>query len=144
MAVIGVINSIEQQFPGPGISFLGAKTAAAWQSQTAAMTGDNNPHTVTLTFPSSVTLTRGKWRIKVFNFTGAATLIVRAYFSDGTNDVDVLLPLAAFTATDQSHANSGVDVNGEFCIDINATTFNVVYTLSANAGELDFEVFGQQ
>jgi hypothetical protein len=145
---MAITNSISTLFPTLGHPFLGGVGASSWQSVGNALTNGANA-AVTLTFPSSVTLTRGRWRIKLYNQSAAhvPTFIVKAYFSDGTSTLDVLLPLAAFTCTNASAAGSGIELSGMFILDINATTFSVVVTLAGDASEtasLDLEVFGIQ
>lgn len=140
-------NSISTLFPSLGHPFLGGVGESSWRS--LGNTLIDGAQTDTLTFPSSVTLTRGRWRIKLYNQspTHIPTFIVKAYFTDGTSKLDVSLPLGAFTATDATQATSGIELSGEFVLDINATTFNVVTTLAGDASEtasLDIEVFGIQ
>lgn len=139
---MAITNSISSGFPARGIPFYAGKTAAAWQSVGNALTTVASPQTTTLALPAP--LTRGRWRIKLYNTTNTPTFIVKANFGDGTNTSDVLLPLAAFTPTDEAHVPSGIELSGEFILDINATTFNVVTTLAGAGGtaSMDIEVFG--
>lgn len=140
---MAITNSISQMFPAPGIPFYQNKGASAFQSLANAIT--DGAHTVVLTFPVETTVSRGKWRIKVSTQVNTPSVILQAYFSDGTNKVDILLPLSAFSPT-ATTATSGIDIMGEFNIDISATTFSVVITLagSSETAVLDFEVFSIQ
>lgn len=139
-------NSISAVFPSLGHPFLGGVGESSWRSLGNAVATVGAPQTITLTFPSSVTLTRGRWRIKFYNTTNTPTVIAKAHFSDGTSKLDVLLPTAAFTPTDETQATSGVELGGQFVLDINATSFVVVVTLAGGGGtgSVDVEVFGQQ
>lgn len=144
-----ILNSIRKQYPTLGTAFYDAPTgivlpAASPQSgfQTFGNSISYGGAAVSLNFPTGVTFSRGKIRVRIYNMSGANTLVSRVYLWDGTNAVDVILPTTATTPINTNYS-SGAELVREFCTEIAATGL-VAYTTVASPGtaSVDLECYG--
>lgn len=89
--------------------------------------------------------TKGWVHMKASTGAGTSpTIILSAYFSDGTNTEAISMAGSAY-ALDSSHAATSLNLVVPFCIDIVATSLNVVSVLGGSATptcKLDVEIIG--
>lgn len=151
---MAILNSIRKQIPSLGTPFYDTPTGVLLPATSpqsgfqlfGASLSAASQQANSLNFPTGVTLTRGKLRVRVYNFGGGTpTLIQRVYLWDGTNAVDVILPTTA-TAPINVNYSSGTELVREFCTEISATGVVALTTLSSSSAtaSLDLECYGTQ
>ena len=147
---MSIVNTIRKQMMGLGTGNVGIVTGVTTASAVAGQLfgtslSTTGSQTTTLTLPGPG-LSRGKMRIRVYSFGGTnPTIIARAYLYDGTNAVDVILPVSTFAPTlTTSPGPCGIDLLREFCLEITATSLCVVTALAGTSptAQMDVECYG--
>jgi hypothetical protein len=157
---MSILNSVAQAFPAQGIKTLGPGTGlmtgtsysgTAFQSLGNSITGTSAVTTTLSWTGTGLTLTRGKIRTSVRNFSGTSPTIasIKEYLSDAAGTPNVVIvrySAPAIGPVTAGEATGGFEDVIEFCTDISAVSLTVVITLGGTtpSAVLDFEIFGAE